>query len=142
MRMNKWVGIGRVTKDLELKKTNNGKSFLNFTIAINRPFKNAQGENDADFINCQVWDKQAENMVTYVGKGSLIGVEGRIQTRNYDNDEGKKVFITEIVCDRVEFLNYSNASEKVHDRIKQAKNDAIIDIITEKVGDINDELPF
>lgn len=140
--MNKWCGIGRVTKDLELKKTNNGKSFLNFSLAVNRDFKNKDGEYEADFINCQVWDKQAESMATYVGKGSLIGVEGRIQTRSYDNNDGKRVYVTEIVCDRVEFLNYSNASEKVHDRIKQAKNDAIIDTITEKVGDINDELPF
>lgn len=102
--MNKALLVGRITKDLELKKTDSGKVFLYFNVAVNRPFTNAQGEREADFVNCVVWGKTAENMATYVGKGSLIGVEGRIQTRNYENQQGTRVYVTEVVAENVQFL--------------------------------------
>ena len=96
--------VGRLTKDVELKYTQNGKAVANFTIAVNRPFKNAQGETDADFIMCQSWGKQAENLANYMGKGSQIGVDGRIQTRNYEGQDGKRVYVTEVVADNIQFL--------------------------------------
>src|SRR5690625_1759168 len=104
MSINRFVGVGRLTKDIELKYTQNGKVVANFTIAVNRPFKNAQGETDADFIMCQAWGKQAENLAQYMVKGSRIGVDGRIQTRNYEGQDGKRVYVTEVVADNVQFL--------------------------------------
>ena len=102
--MNRTVLVGRLTKDVELKYTQNGKAVANFTLAVNRSFKNAQGETEADFIMCQSWGKQAENLANYMGKGSQIGVDGRIQTRNYEGQDGKRVYVTEVVADNVQFL--------------------------------------
>lgn len=102
--MNRFVCVGRLTKNVELKYTQNGKAVANFTLAVNRPFKNAQGETDADFIMCQAWGKQAENLAQYMGKGSKIGVDGRIQTRSYEGQDGKRVYVTEVVADNVQFL--------------------------------------
>lgn len=101
--MNKFIGIGRLTKDLELKTTQTGKAVTSFTLAINRISKN-EGQPEADFIGCVAWNQTAELMSKYTGKGSLIGIEGRIQTRNYEDNTGRKVYVTEIVVDRVEFL--------------------------------------
>ena len=102
--MNRTVLVGRLTKDVDLRYTQSGKAVANFTLAVNRPFKNAQGDTDADFIMCQSWGKQAENLAQYMGKGSQIGVDGRIQTRNYENDQGQRVYVTEVVADSVQFL--------------------------------------
>lgn len=102
--MNRVVLVGRLTKDPDLRYTPNGAAVANFTIAINRPFKNQHGENDADFINCVVWRKAAENLANYMKKGSQIGVDGRLQSRTYENQEGKTVFVTEVVADSVQFL--------------------------------------
>jgi single-strand DNA-binding protein len=96
--------VGRLTKDPDLRYTPNGVAVANFTLAVNRPFSNQSGENEADFINCVVWKKAAENLANYMSKGSQIGVVGRVQTRSYDNNEGKRVFVTEIVADNVQFL--------------------------------------
>lgn len=104
MSINRFVGVGRLTKNVELKYTQNGKAVANFTLAVNRPFKNAQGETDADFIMCQAWGKQAENLAQYMGKGSQIGIDGRIQTRSYEGQDGKRVYVTEVVADNVQFL--------------------------------------
>ena len=108
--MNRTVLVGRLTKDVELKYTQNGKAVANFTLAVNRPFKNAQGETDADFIMCQAWGKQAENLAQYMGKGSQIGIDGRIQTRSYDAQDGKRVFVTEVLAESIQFLT-PNKSE-------------------------------
>lgn len=102
--INRVVLVGRLTRDPELRYTPNGVAVANFTIAVNRPFSNQQGERDADFISIVVWRRQAENVANYVGKGSLVGIDGRLQTRSYDNSEGKRVFITEVVADSVQFL--------------------------------------
>lgn len=106
--LNRVVLVGRLTKDPDLRYTESGLAVANFTVAVNRPFSNQQGEREADFINCVIWKKAAENLANYTSKGSLIGVDGRIQTRSYDNQEGKRVFITEIVADSVQFLEYKN----------------------------------
>lgn len=102
--INRVVLVGRLTKDPELRYTPNGVAVANFTIAVNRPFSNQQGDRDADFIQVVVWRRQAENVANFVSKGSLVGVEGRIQTRSYDNNEGRRVYVTEVVADSVQFL--------------------------------------
>lgn len=102
--MNKTILVGRLTKDPELRTTPNGASTCNFSIAVNRPFANKNGEREADFINIIVWNKQAENVSKYCTKGSLVGIDGRIQTRNYEGQDGKKVYVTEVVADNVTFL--------------------------------------
>lgn len=110
--MNRTVLVGRLTKDVDLRYTPNGKAVANFTLAVNRPFKNANGENEADFILCQVWGKTAENLANYMSKGSRVGVDGRIATRNYDNDQGQRVYVTEVVADNVQFLESKNSQQQ------------------------------
>ena len=102
--MNKVVLIGRLTKDPELRYTSSNVAAASFTLAVNRPFANQNGVREADFINVVIWRKQAETAKKYLAKGSLIAVEGRIQTRNYDGADGKKVYVTEVVADSFEFL--------------------------------------
>lgn len=96
--------VGRLTKNPEIRTTPSGVEVGNFTLAVNRTFTNQQGEREADFINCIVFRKQAVNVNQYLSKGKLAGVVGRLQTRSYDNKEGQKVFVTEVVCDNVQFL--------------------------------------
>jgi len=107
--LNRVVLVGRLTRDPELRFTPNGVAVANFTLAVNRPFSNQQGEREADFINCVVWRKPAENVANFLKKGSLAGVDGRVQTRSYDNNEGKRVFVTEIVAESVQFLEPRNS---------------------------------
>ena len=103
--MNKAILIGRLTKDPELRTTPTGRNVCQFSVAVSRNFTNANGEREADFINCVVWDKQAENLVKYQKRGNQIAVEGRIQTRNYDDKDGKKVYVTEILASNISFLD-------------------------------------
>src|SRR5690625_2851849 len=107
--LNRVVLVGRLTRDPELRYTPNGAAVSNFTIAVNRPFKNQQGETEADFINGVVWRKQAENLANYMKKGSQIGVDGRIQTRSYENQEGKTVYVTEVLAESIQFLESRNS---------------------------------
>ncbi|EAD2101309.1 single-stranded DNA-binding protein [Listeria monocytogenes] len=102
--MNRVVLVGRLTKDPDLRYTPAGAAVATFTLAVNRPFKNAQGEQEADFINCVVWRKPAENVANFLKKGSMAGVDGRVQTRNYEGNDGKRVYVTEIVAESVQFL--------------------------------------
>jgi len=111
--MNKVILIGRLTRDPELKYTPNGVAVANFNIAVNRPFAK-EGEQQADFINGIAWRKQAENLANYQKKGNLIAIDGRIQVRNYENQEGKKVYVTEVVAENIQYLeskNKANTSE-------------------------------
>lgn len=103
--LNKIILIGRLTKDVELRYTESGKAVANFTLAVDRPFKKAQGEKEADFIRIVVWGKQAENCANYIGKGRLAAVEGRLQIRSYDGNDGQRKYITEVVADTVKFLD-------------------------------------
>lgn len=105
--MNVVTLVGRLTKDPELKHTPNGVAVANFTVAVNRPFRNQQGEQEADFINCVAWRKPAENLANFQKKGSLIGVEGSIQTRNYEGQDGKTVYVTEVLVRNITFLEPS-----------------------------------
>ena len=102
--LNRVVLVGRLVADPELRYTPNGVAVSNFTLAVNRPFTNEQGEREADFIKCVIWRKPAENLANYQKKGNLIGVDGRIQTRSYDGKDGKRVYITEVVAESVQFL--------------------------------------
>ncbi|RFU68070.1 single-stranded DNA-binding protein [Bacillus sp. V59.32b] len=102
--MNRVILVGRLTKDPELRYTPNGVPVATFTLAVNRTFTNQQGEREADFINCVVWRKPAENVANYLKKGSLAGVDGRVQTRNYEGQDGKRVYVTEILAESVQFL--------------------------------------
>lgn len=108
--INRVVLVGRLTKDPELRYTANGIAVATFTLAVNRPFSNQQGEREADFINIVVWRKQAENVANFLNKGSLAGVDGRMQTRNYENNEGRRVYVTEVVGDSVQFLEPKGAT--------------------------------
>ena len=109
--MNKAILIGRLTRDPELRYTSSNRAVCQFTVAIDRPFTNqASGQREADFINVVAWDKTGENVGKYMTKGRLVAVEGRIQTRNYDNNEGKKVYVTEVVANNVQFLESRNAT--------------------------------
>lgn len=109
--INRVVLVGRLTKDPEFRTTPFGVSIANFTLAVNRTFTNAQGEREADFINVVVFRKQAENVNNYLFKGNLAGVDGRIQSRTYDNKEGQRVFVTEVVADSVQFLEPKSQSK-------------------------------
>ena len=105
--INRVVLIGRLTKDPELRYTPSGVAVATFTLAVNRQFSNAQGDREADFINIVAWRQLAELCANYLKKGSQAGLEGRLQTRSYDNKEGKRVYITEVVADNVQFLSPS-----------------------------------
>lgn len=103
--MNKAILIGRLTRDPELRTTPTGRNVCQFSIAVNRTYTSANGEREADFINCVVWDKQAENLCRYQKRGNQIAVDGRIQTRNYDDKDGKRVYVTEILANSISFLD-------------------------------------
>jgi single-strand DNA-binding protein len=107
--INRVILVGRLTKNPELRYTPTGVAVANFTIAVNRPFSNQQGEREADFIQVVVWRRQAENAANYLTKGSLAGVDGRLQTRNFENNEGRRVYMTEVVADSVQFLEPKGA---------------------------------
>ncbi len=108
--MNKVFLIGRLTRDPELRYTGNNTAVASFTLAVNRTYSNQQGDRDADFINIVVWRKQAESVKNYLLQGSQVAVDGRIQTRNYEDNNGQKRYVTEVVADNVEFLGSKNSS--------------------------------
>lgn len=109
--INRVVLIGRLTRDPELRKTQNGTSVCSFTLAVNRR-QNQDGTQDADFINCVAWNKLADNIQLYQKKGNQLGIEGRINTRSYDNQQGQKVYVTEVVAENVQFLTPRNDFNK------------------------------
>ena len=108
--MNRVVLVGRLTKDPELRYTPSGVAVATFTLAVNRSYTNQQGEREADFINCVIWRRPAENVANFLKKGSLAGVDGRVQTRNYDGQDGKRVYVTEVVAESVQFLEPRGAT--------------------------------
>lgn len=115
--INRVVLVGRMTRDPELRRTPSGAAVTSFSLAINRNFSSANGERQTDFINCVVWNKAAENVERYCAKGSLVGVEGRIQSRQYDAQDGTKRTVVEVVCDSVQFLETKTAREKAQPQI-------------------------
>ncbi|MHC0036476.1 single-stranded DNA-binding protein [Pseudoneobacillus sp. C159] len=109
--INQVTLVGRLTKDPDLRKTPDGTPVTNITLAITRPFKNQNSEYEADFVQCTLWKKTAENTAYYCRKGSIVGVTGKIHTRNYENQEGKRVYITEVLAESVQFLSRRTPNE-------------------------------
>lgn len=142
--INNVVLVGRLTKDPDLRYTGNGTAVASFTLAVNRDFKSADGQQEADFINCVMWRKPAETLANTVKKGQQIAVVGRVQTRSYENQQGQKVFVTEVIADRFNYLekregngnsqNQSN-SQQNFDRSSDPFSGSSIDIS-------DDDLPF
>ncbi|MFD1418438.1 single-stranded DNA-binding protein [Companilactobacillus keshanensis] len=110
--INRTVLVGRLTRDPELKYTANDVAVVSFTLDVNRQFTNSQGEREADFVNCVIWRKAAENFTSFTHKGSLVGIDGRIQTRNYENNQGQRVYVTEVVVENFSLLESRPDSEK------------------------------
>jgi len=110
--INQVTLVGRLTKNPELKRTQDNIAVTNITLAVNRNFRNTNGQIEADFVQCTLWKRAAENTVQYCRKGSIIGIVGRIQTRNYENAEGKKVYVTEVIADSVRFLGGKQSEDK------------------------------
>ncbi|MFC0273077.1 single-stranded DNA-binding protein [Metabacillus herbersteinensis] len=108
--LNRVVLVGRLTKDPELRYTPSGVAVATFTLAVNRSFTNNQGEKEADFLNCVVWRRPAENVANFLKKGSLAGVDGRLQSRSYEDQTGKRVYVTEVVAESVQFLEPKGSS--------------------------------
>lgn len=117
--INRVTLVGRLTKDPEFRTTQKGIDVATFTLAVNRNFTNAQGEREADFINIIVFRKQAHNVNNYLSKGKLAGVDGRIQSRSYENQEGRRIFVTEVVADSVQFLEPKNSNGGQQDTYQQ-----------------------
>lgn len=135
--------VGRLTKDPELKYTPNGAANCSFTLAVNRSFTNQAGEKEADFINCVAWKKSAENLANYQRKGNQIGVVGRVQTRNYEGQDGKRVFVTEIVAESVQFLEPrgGNSGDNSQSNTNTGRNDWT-DTNGKNIDIPEDDLPF
>lgn len=113
--MNKVILIGRLTKDPELRYTQSGTAIASFTLAVNRKYANQNGEREADFINCQAWQKTAEFVANYFKKGQQMALEGRIQVRSYDGNDGQRRWVTEVVTDTVEFVgSKSNGTDNAN----------------------------
>lgn len=110
--INNVVLVGRLTRDPELKFTPNGAAVATFTLAVNRNFTNQSGQREADFINCVIWRKPAETLANYAKKGTLLGVTGRIQTRSYDNPQGQRVYVTEVVAETFQLMESKEVSEQ------------------------------
>ncbi|AQT85667.1 single-stranded DNA-binding protein [Paenibacillus larvae subsp. larvae] len=132
--LNRVVLIGRLTKDPELRYTSSGIAYTSFTLAVERPFK-TNGDKETDFINIVTWRQAAEACANYLRKGRLTAVEGRIQVRNYENNEGRRIYVTEVVAEHVRFLEYSkknNDTQNTEDSSNQESAPV----------DISDGLPF
>ncbi len=133
--MNKFVGVGRLTKEVELKCTGNGTSYLTNTIAIRNNFKNADGNYDSEFINIALWRNNAEFLAKYGSKGCLIAIDGRLTTRNYEKEDGTKGYITEVVVENIELLSKKEETQNNTDEEYENLDDDTI-----KLSD--SDLPF
>ena len=144
--INNVVLVGRMTKDADLRYTAQGQAVATLTLAVNRNFKNQNGEREADFINIVIWRQQAENLASWAKKGALIGITGRIQTRNYENQQGQRVYVTEVVADSFQLLE----ARQNQNGQGQSGNNAVPDFSRNESSsgnsnlmDIsNDDLPF
>ena len=139
--MNRAILVGRITKDPEMKMTTSNIPVVSFTLAVNRQYTDPSGERQADFIQCVVWRKQAENLAQFVKKGALLGIEGRIQTRQYEADGGTR-YVTEVLCDSIQFLESKGESSQTtsHETQESADNDEFYE--TSKQLAAEEDLPF
>ncbi|MFK4900088.1 single-stranded DNA-binding protein [Lactococcus petauri] len=121
--INNVVLVGRIVREPELRYTPQNTAVATFTLAVNRRFKNAQGEREADFINCVIWRQPAENLANWAKKGALVGITGSIQVRNYENKDGQRVYVTEVLADNFQMLeSNSNKTEKGKTKSNQDKD--------------------
>lgn len=109
--INNVVLVGRLTRDVDLRYTQGGTAVANFTVACDRTYRNANGERETDYISCVMWRKAAENFAKFTRKGSLVGIEGSIQTRNYENQQGQRVYVTEVMCNNFSLLEPKSVTE-------------------------------
>jgi single-strand DNA-binding protein len=143
--LNRVILIGRLTKDPELRYTPSGIAHSQFTLAIDRPFSRDQGEREADFIPIVTWRQLAEACANYLRKGRLAAVEGRIQVRNYENNEGRRVYVTEVIADNVRFLEPANRDNTVSNSNGAGRNGSTSDPFAdhgEPLDISDDDLPF
>ena len=134
--INRVVLVGRLTRDPELRRTGNGTAVTSFTLAIDNRLKDANGQYTTSFIPCVVWNQQAENCVRFIHKGSLVGIEGRLNQRTYLNKEGNNVQVIEVMCDSVQYLDPKKREESTQQtQSTETKN-------TSNVDDFEDSLPF
>lgn len=147
--INRVILVGRLTRDPELRYLPNGTPVCTFTLAVNRPFTNQQGEREADFIQCVAWRKVAENVANYLRKGSLAGVDGRLQTRSYEGQDGRRVYVTEVVADSVQFLEPKGKSSTQQETSNTWQNQAPTSVNDdpfamdgEAINISDDDLPF
>lgn len=141
--LNRVVLVGRLTKDPELRYTPSGVAVATFTLAVNRTFTNNQGEKEADFLNCVIWRKQAENVANFLKKGSLAGVDGRLQSRSYEDQSGKRVYVTEVVAESVQFLEPKGQGNSQNNQQNNSQsNDDPFNGIGTDTNDMDDILPF
>lgn len=121
--INNVVLVGRIVREPELRYTPQNTAVATFTLAVNRRFKNAQSEREADFINCVIWRQPAENLANWAKKGTLVGITGSIQVRNYENKEGQRVYVTEVLADNFQMIERnSNKTEKGKTKSNQDKD--------------------
>ncbi|MFQ6322556.1 single-stranded DNA-binding protein [Lactococcus garvieae] len=137
--INNVVLVGRIVREPELRYTPQNTAVATFTLAVNRRFKNAQGEREADFINCVIWRQPAENLANWAKKGTLVGITGSIQVRNYENKEGQHVYVTEVLADNFQMLE-SNSSKTEKGKIKSNQDKDPFAGSPMEVSD--DDLPF
>lgn len=141
--MNSICLVGRLTKDVELRYTPSNVAVATFTLAVNRTFKNENGEREADFINCVMWRQQAENLANWAKKGALIGITGRIQTRSYDNQQGQRVYVTEVVAENFQLLESKGQGNQGQQRQAQQQAPDFSRSANTNPLDISDDmLPF
>ncbi|EHH1621507.1 single-stranded DNA-binding protein, partial [Enterococcus faecalis] len=120
--MNNVTLIGRPTKDPDLRYTASGTAVATFTLAVNRNYTNQNGDRETDFINCVIWRKPAETLANYVRKGTLIGISGRLQTRNYENQQGQRVYVTEVIVENFYLLESRSQAEAREQKQKTTQN--------------------
>ena len=144
--MNKVCLTGRVTKNIELKYTQNNIAITNFTLAVTRKFKNQNGEYESDFINCIAYKSTAELLSKYVKKRDLLGIEGRIQTRNYEDKDGKRVYVTEVIVDSIDFLQSRKDESKQEttktENTKQKLSDDVFSEFGSSIEITDDDIAF
>lgn len=141
--MNSICLVGRLTKNVELRYTPSNVAVATFTLAVNRTFKNENGDREADFINCVMWRQQAENLANWAKKGVLIGITGRIQTRSYDNQQGQRVYVTEVVAEQFQLLESKGQGNQGQQRQAQQETpDFSRSANTNPLDISDDDLPF
>lgn len=139
--LNRVCLVGRLGRDVELKKTGSGKSYAFFSLVVGRNFKTADGQ-DADFITVVCWGKVAENTATYCSKGSLISIDGRLQTRTYENDKGDRIFITEVVADSVQFIDTRKKENTQASKQEAPKQETTPTFDNSAMKDFENEIQF